>query len=208
MADLKDFAEQLVNLTVKEVNELAGILKDEYGIEPAAAAVAVAASGDGGGDVAAEQTEFDVILKAPGGAKLGVVKYDGSKLDTSFNGKASLIIPAGAKGPKFLVYNNFRRILNWNNSDFYALAVGLLSDDIIGIDGMNWVPPKNEKSISRNDYKFVQKVLKSYAYYNSKIDGVFASGSKHSLKLYQEQHNLPADGHLSNEVLKYIKGNK
>jgi len=74
MADLKDFAEQLVNLTVKEVNELAGILKDEYGIEPAAAAVAVAASGDGGGDAAADQTEFDVILKAPGGAKLGVVK--------------------------------------------------------------------------------------------------------------------------------------
>ena len=74
MADLKDFAEQLVNLTVKEVNELAGILKDEYGIEPAAAAVAVAASGDRGGEAAAEQTEFDVILKAPGGAKLGVVK--------------------------------------------------------------------------------------------------------------------------------------
>ncbi|MFL2659857.1 MAG: lytic murein transglycosylase [Alphaproteobacteria bacterium] len=141
-------------------------------------------------------------------SKLGVVKYDGSKLDTSFNGKASLIIPAGAKGPKFLVYNNFRRILNWNNSDFYALAVGLLSDDIIGGNGMNWVPPKNEKSISRNDYKFVQKVLKSYGYYNSKIDGVFASGSKHSLKLYQKKHNLPADGHLSNEVLKYIKDNK
>ena len=75
MADLKDFAEQLVNLTVKEVNELATILKDEYGIEPAAAAVAVAAAGgeyaDGG---AAEQTEFDVILKAAGGSKLGVVK--------------------------------------------------------------------------------------------------------------------------------------
>ena len=74
MADLKDFAEQLVNLTVKEVNELAGILKDEYGIEPAAAAVAVAAAAAGGGEAAAEQTEFDVILKAPGGAKLGVVK--------------------------------------------------------------------------------------------------------------------------------------
>jgi len=75
MADLKDFAEQLVNLTVKEVNELATILKDEYGIEPAAAAVAVAAAG--GGDAeggAAEQTEFDVILKAAGGSKLGVVK--------------------------------------------------------------------------------------------------------------------------------------
>ena len=76
MADLKDFAEQLVNLTVKEVNELATILKEEYGIEPAAAAVAVAAGGGaaGGGEAAEEQTEFDVILKAAGGSKLAVVK--------------------------------------------------------------------------------------------------------------------------------------
>jgi large subunit ribosomal protein L7/L12 len=73
MADLKDFAEQLVNLTVKEVNELATILKDEYGIEPAAAAV-VAGPAAGGGEAAEEQTEFDVILKAAGGAKLAVVK--------------------------------------------------------------------------------------------------------------------------------------
>ena len=68
MADLKKFAEELVNLTVKEVNELAKILKDEYGIEPAAAAVAVAAP------AAAEKTSFDVILKAAGGQKLQIVK--------------------------------------------------------------------------------------------------------------------------------------
>ena len=74
MADLKDFAEQLVNLTVKEVNELATILKDEYGIEPAAAAVAVAGPAAGGDDAGEEQTEFDVILKAAGGSKLAVVK--------------------------------------------------------------------------------------------------------------------------------------
>ncbi len=78
MADLKDFAEQLVNLTVKEVNELADILKEEYGIEPAAAAVAVAAGGGAagadGGEAAEEKSEFDVILKAPGGSKLAVVK--------------------------------------------------------------------------------------------------------------------------------------
>ena len=72
MADLKDFAEKLVNLTVKEVNELATILKDEYGIEPAAAAVVVAA---GGGEAAVEeQTSFDVILKDAGASKLAVVK--------------------------------------------------------------------------------------------------------------------------------------
>ncbi len=73
MADLKDFAEQLVNLTVKEVNELATILKDEYGIEPAAAAVAVAGPA-AAGEAAEEKTEFDVILKAAGGSKLAVVK--------------------------------------------------------------------------------------------------------------------------------------
>ncbi|MFK7971554.1 MAG: 50S ribosomal protein L7/L12 [Bacteroidia bacterium] len=75
MADLKSFAEQLVNLTVKEVNELAGILKDDYGIEPAAAAVAMAGpAGGGGGEAAAEQTEFDVVLESAGSAKLAVVK--------------------------------------------------------------------------------------------------------------------------------------
>ena len=74
MADLKAIAEELVNLTVKEVNELATILKDEYGIEPAAAAVAVAAPAAGGAAAAAEQTEFDVILKSAGAAKLAVVK--------------------------------------------------------------------------------------------------------------------------------------
>ena len=76
MADLKQIAETLVNLTVKEVNELAAILKDEYGIEPAAAAVAVAAAagGAGAGEAAAEQTEFTVILKSAGANKLAVVK--------------------------------------------------------------------------------------------------------------------------------------
>lgn len=75
MADLKAFAEQLVNLTVKEVNELAQILKDEYGIEPAAAAVAVAAPAGGDAPAAAEEkSTFDVILKEAGGAKLAVVK--------------------------------------------------------------------------------------------------------------------------------------
>jgi len=76
MADLKAFAEQLVNLTVKEVNELASILKDEYGIEPAAAPVAIAAGPAGGAaaPAAEEQTEFTVILKSAGASKLNVVK--------------------------------------------------------------------------------------------------------------------------------------
>ena len=77
MADLKNFADQLVGLTVKEVNELAQILKDEYGIEPAAAAAApVAAAVGGGGDAEGgdDKSSFDVVLKSPGGAKLAIVK--------------------------------------------------------------------------------------------------------------------------------------
>ena len=75
MADLKSFADQLVNLSVKEVNELADILKEEYGIEPAAAAVAVAAGPAGGGEAGGgEKSEFDVILNSAGSAKLAVVK--------------------------------------------------------------------------------------------------------------------------------------
>lgn len=99
MADLKSMAEELVNLTVKEVNELATILKDEYGIEPAAAAVAVAAPGAGGGDAdAAEaQTEFDVILMAAGAAKLAVVKA--VKELTGLGLKEAKEIVDGAPGP-------------------------------------------------------------------------------------------------------------
>ena len=75
MADIKELGDALVNLTVKEVSELAGYLKEEYGIEPAAAAVAVAGpAAGGGGDAGEEKTEFDVILKAAGGSKLAVVK--------------------------------------------------------------------------------------------------------------------------------------
>ena len=99
MADLKAMAESLVNLTVKEVNELAEILKDEYGIEPAAAAVAVAAGPGGGGEGggAEEKSEFDVILTAAGAAKLAVVKA--VKELTGLGVKEAKEIVDGAPGP-------------------------------------------------------------------------------------------------------------
>ena len=80
MADVKALAEELVNLSVKDVQELAKILKEEYGIEPAAAAVVVSAGGDNGAAAEAEQTEFDVILKSAGQAKLNVIKVVKSEL--------------------------------------------------------------------------------------------------------------------------------
>ena len=99
MADLKAMAESLVNLTVKEVNELAEILKDEYGIEPAAAAVAVAAGPGGGGEGAGaeEKSEFDVILTAAGAAKLAVVKAVKELTGLGLTGAKEIV--DGAPGP-------------------------------------------------------------------------------------------------------------
>ncbi|TVR36584.1 MAG: 50S ribosomal protein L7/L12 [Cryomorphaceae bacterium] len=99
MADIKELAEQLVNLTVKEVNELATILKDEYGIEPAAAAVAIAgpAAGGGAGEAVEEKTEFDVILKSAGGSKLAIVKL--VKELTGLGLKEAKELVDGAPGP-------------------------------------------------------------------------------------------------------------
>ena len=97
MADIKAMAESLVNLTVKEVNELATVLKDEYGIEPAAAAAVVVAAGGGDDAAAEEQTEFDVILKSAGQAKLSVVKA--VKELTGLGLKEAKELVDGAPGP-------------------------------------------------------------------------------------------------------------
>ncbi len=97
MADLKDFAEKLVNLTVKEVSELAEILKEEYGIEPAAAAVAVAAPAGGGGGAAEEKTEFDVVLTEAGSSKLQVIKAVKTALGLGLKDAKGLVDGAPAK---------------------------------------------------------------------------------------------------------------
>ncbi len=96
MADVKALAEELVNLSVKDVQELAKILKDEYGIEPAAAAVVVAAGGDNGAAAEAEQTEFDVILKSAGQGKLNVIKVVKSELGLGLKEAKDLVDGAPA----------------------------------------------------------------------------------------------------------------
>ncbi len=99
MADVKKLAEELVNLTVKEVNELATILKEEYGIEPAAAAVAVAAAPAAAGEAAAEKSTFDVILKSAGQAKLQVIKVDKDDAGLSL-GDAKPLVDGAPKAVK------------------------------------------------------------------------------------------------------------
>ena len=137
---------------------------------------------------------------------MDITDVNGRPLDTSFVGMARLILPAGANGPKFLVYTNFRKILMWNRSDFYALSVGLLANKLLNLPDMSWKPRKDEKSLSRTDFMIIQKFLKDKGFYTAEIDGVFGSGSRQALKVYQKSSGLMADGHADNTILKHIKG--
>ena len=166
-----------------------------------------------GGEVKISASNFDWQHSGHGVQKtlaewsdLGVVDVNGNSLDTSFIGMAKLILPAGASGPKFLVYTNFSKILVWNRSNFYALSVGLLANKILNLPDMSWVPKKDEQSLSRKDLMVIQQLLQKEGFYTSVIDGVFGSGSKQALKEYQKSNNLIADGYADSMLLKYIKG--
>ncbi len=127
--------------------------------------------------------------------------YQADELDMD----ARLLLPEGINGPAFLTYKNFDVMKRWNNSNFYALAVGVLADNVswratVDVDKLEVLP-----SLSRSDIIFVQKFLKDKNLYQGKLDGRMGKGSVEGLKLYQKSQKLPADGFLSKELLEKIK---
>lgn len=135
----------------------------------------------------------------------GLLRMDGrayrpEELDIS----AHLVLPEGANGPAFLVYKNFNVIKRWNRSDFYALAIGLLADQIAGKESSDVRSFKEQKNLHKSDVIQVQEKLKKLGYYQGVIDGRLGSGTKKAVAAYQKQHGLPEDGFLSKEVLEKI----
>ncbi len=139
--------------------------------------------------------------------KLGIRTADGKSLlaNSNYMGLASLLLPAGSKGPKFLVFNNFRKILNWNRSDNYALAVGLLADEIAGKQYKSLTTASGGRALNRDDYMKIQFFLKQQGFYHNGVDGVFGSKSKNALKKYQHSEGMIADGFADEKILKHIK---
>ena len=136
--------------------------------------------------------------------KLGIRKANGKKLPKVAI-KASLILPAGYKGPAFLVYSNFRKILVWNRSVFYALAVGILADRIIG-NGALITPPKvKDHVISRQNITEMQKKLTSKGFNTNGVDGILGPQTREAIRSYQKQLNLPQDGYPTRELLEKLK---
>ncbi len=158
--------------------------------------------------------KFDFTLASlDGGAKdtlkslkewsaLGIKRADGTALPTQ-DVQAALIIPAGAKGPAFLVYDNFRAILKWNRSIFYAVAIGHLSDRIAGGPGL--IGERiNDAPLSRDQVMALQSALQKLGELKSEPDGVFGSGTRQALQIYQRKCGFAADGYPSPDVVRIL----
>ncbi len=134
--------------------------------------------------------------------KLGIQTTKLSPL-ANINLKASLLLPMGYKGPSFLVYNNFKVIMRWNNSILYALSIGILADALI--DNNIKAQFINEKNLSKNNIKFIQKQLIILGFDAGEIDGIIGPKTKTAVKKYQIKNNLIADGYIGYVLFKQLQ---
>ncbi len=137
-------------------------------------------------------------------ASMGVLKADGSELpNSSIMGR--IVLPQGRHGPAFLVYGNFNVLLSWNRSDNFALTVGLLADQLIGLPGVINGQAVKSDVLTFEQVLVMQALLKSYGYYPYEPDGIPGSGTKAAVMAFQESVGLPADGYPSLGVLDKLK---
>ncbi|MEM7197521.1 MAG: lytic murein transglycosylase, partial [Pseudomonadota bacterium] len=137
---------------------------------------------------------------------MGVEVLTGCTFDDA--SKARMLLPAGASGPKFLLSDNFAVILRWNRSNFYALAVGILSDRIAGRAGMVHPLPNNVEKWDRNFIKFVQTRLNILGFDAGEVDGIMGSKTRDALRWFQISQHLPADGYPDNNTLALLRAQK
>ena len=145
-------------------------------------------------------TGLDKRKKLKQWSALGVKSAKGGPLP-QVDIEASLVLPAGAKGPAFLVYKNFRTTMVWNRSIFYALAVGLLSDRLAGKDGLVARKPAGDKALSRSEAIEIQQLLTGAGFDAGGADGIIGRGTRKAIKAYQKANNLPPDGFADAQLL-------
>lgn len=115
--------------------------------------------------------------------------------------KASLLLPSGANGPAFLLYHNYRVILGWNQSSFYGLAVGILSDAIAGRSGLVLLPPSDEQGLSRRQVQALQQFLIQQGNNDLGMDGIMGPATRQALRQWQNSHQKIADGYANQQKL-------
>lgn len=133
-------------------------------------------------------------------AELGVRRADGSPLPRA-DMEASLLVPSGHEGPAFLVYKNFKVIMGWNQSEFYAIAVGHLADRIAGAGGLEQQPPNDAPKLSRDQVIELQETLQQQGFDPGKVDGILGPATRRALRQYQNENGMIADGFPGRELL-------
>lgn len=150
---------------------------------------------------------FDFSLSGTGVRKtvtewdtLGIRRVDGTPLGAAAM-EASVIVPAGANGPAFLAYDNFRTTMVWNRSTFYAISVGHLADRFMGEPDIQYMPTMEEVALARNDVMEMQELLNQLGHDVGKPDGILGSRTREGVRLFQLAKAIPADGYASHEML-------
>lgn len=135
---------------------------------------------------------------------MGVMRADGSSLGNS-SIEGSIVLPAGASGPIFLAYNNFRTTMVWNRSTYYAISVGHLADRFVGGDEIQHWPETDERALSRNEVIELQELLNTMGIDVGAPDGILGSRTRGAIRTFQEESGLPTDGYASADLLDLIR---
>lgn len=133
-------------------------------------------------------------------SELGVRSADGSPLPQA-DMEASLLVPSGHEGPAFLVYKNFKTIMGWNQSEFYAIAVGHLADRIAGAGGLEQQPPEDAPKLSRDQVIELQETLQQRGFDTGAVDGILGPATRKAIRNFQDQNGMIADGFPGRELL-------
>src|SRR5262245_5271115 len=131
---------------------------------------------------------------------MGVKKAGGAPLP-NVDDASSIILPAGWRGPAFIIYPNFKAVMNWNRSTLYALAVGILARQIGGGPGVQQPPPDDDQPLSRDTVVDVQTRLARLGFYTDETDGLLGPKTRSAVRLFQKQVGMPADGHPTPEMV-------
>jgi membrane-bound lytic murein transglycosylase B len=153
---------------------------------------------------ALDQADASIEKPVRAWAALGVKKAGGGALPAS-DEPSSIILPAGFRGPAFILYPNFKAVMNWNRSTLYALSVGILARQIAGGPGVMQAAPSDDEPLSRNTVIDIQNRLAKLGLYKDEADGLLGPKTRSALRLFQQQTSLPADGHPSAETVRRLQ---
>ncbi len=153
---------------------------------------------------ALDQADSTVEKPVKAWAAMGVKKAGGAALPAS-DEPASILLPAGFRGPAFIIYPNFKAVMNWNRSTLYALSVGILARQIAGGPGVQQAAPEDDQPLSRETVIDIQTRLARLGLYKDDTDGLLGPKTRSALRLFQQQTSLPADGHPSAETVRRLQ---